>query len=305
MSPLAVGFAIAVLAIIAAAGVGAGFVRGDAMAVEAPPDPLEDRRLELLRSLRDLDDAHVSGAIEDARYRDLRHDTEERMARVLRAIDGRGRRAVTASAAAGDIGAGAPTAPRAGGIVPPWAVGALIVATVLAVVTVSLRRSATPVATSGPATTASSDDPLAFFEQRVVEHPSDLAARLDLAHRYLDIGQLKQALAQYDAALRLNPDDAEANAHLGLIGYMAGRPEDALASVEKALVAAPNYPEALFFEGVILLKGLDRPAEAADAFRAYLAAAPFGEERQTATQLIAQAEAKAKSSEAATGGGGS
>lgn len=302
MSPLAVGFAIAVLAIIAAAGVGAGFVRGDAIALEAPPDPLEDRRLELLRSLRDLDDAHVSGAIEDARYRDLRHDTEERMARVLRAIDGRGRRAVTASAAAGDIGAGAPTAPRAGGIVPPWAVGALIVATVLAVVTVSLRRSATPVATSGPATTASSDDPLAFFEQRVVEHPSDLAARLDLAHRYLDIGQFRQALAQYDVALRLNPDDAEANAHLGLIEYMAGRPEDALGSVEKALVAAPNYPEALFFRGVILLKGLDRPAEAVDAFRAYLAAAPFGEERQTATQLIAEA---AKSSEAATGGDGS
>jgi tetratricopeptide (TPR) repeat protein len=294
-----------VLAIIAAAGVGAGFVRGGAIALEAPPDPLEDRRLELLRSLRDLDDAQASGEIEDARYLDLRHDTEERMVRVLRAIDGRGRRAVMASAAAGDIGVGAPVAPRADGIVPPWAVGALIVATVLAVVTVSLRRSATPVATSGLATAASSDDPLAFFEQRVVEQPNDLAARLDLAHRYLDIGELKQALAQYGVALRLNPDDAEANAHVGLIGYMAGRPEDALASVEKALVAAPNYPEALFFEGVILLKGLDRPAEAADAFRAYLAAAPFGEERQTATQLIAEAEAKAQSAGAAGAGGGS
>ena len=117
--------------------------------------------------------------------------------------------------------------------------------------------------------------------------------------------RLKQALAQYDVALRLNPDDAEANAHVGLIEYMAGRPTDALASVEKALVAAPNYPEALFFRGVILLKGLDRPAGAADAFRAYLAAAPYGEERGTATQLIAEAQAKARSPDAVGGGGGS
>lgn len=300
MSPLTVGFAIAVLALIAVAGVGAGFARG-ALALEAAPDPLDDRRLELLRSLRDLDDAHASGAIEDSRYRDLREDTEERMARVLRAIDGRDRRSAAASGPVSEGGAGAVALPMPSraGAVPSWAVGALVVATVLAVVTVSLRRSATPVTTSGSATIASSDDPLAFFEQRVLDHPDDLAARLDLAHRYLDAGQLKQALAQYDVALRLNPEDAEANAHVGLIEYMAGRPQDALASVEKALVSAPTYPEALFFRGVILLKGLERPAEAADAFRAYLGAAPFGEERQTATQLIAEAEAKV----AARGGG--
>jgi len=152
----------------------------------------------------------------------------------------------------------------------------------------SMPRATSAAVDSAP---VASDDPFAFFEQRVRDHPNDLAARLDLAHRYLDADRVEEALEEYAVALELDPDDAEAHAHIGLILYASHQPEEALASVDRALETAPGYPEALFIRGAILLRGLDRPEEAIEAFEAYLTAAPFGQERGTAQQLIAEAEA--------------
>lgn len=292
MNPFVAAFAVAALAAVAAAGVTAGFRRRDPLPVEPLADPLEDRRVALLRSLADLEEAHASGVLEDADYRRLRGDTDSRIARLLRAIDGRRspRPAVATDGGAVALEVEAPDRPgRTTGRVPPWAVAILLASTVLAVAVTGLLREAEPTAVeSAPAT---SDDPFAFFEQRVRDHPNDLAARLDLAHRYLDANRVEEALEEYAVALELDPDDAEAHAHIGLILYASHQPEEALASVDRALETAPGYPEALFIRGAILLRGLDRPEEAIEAFEAYLAAAPFGQERGTAQQLIAEAEA--------------
>lgn len=292
MNPFVAALAVAALAAVAAAGVTAGFRRRDPLPVEPLADPLEDRRVALLRSLADLEEARASGVLDDADYRRLRGDTEGRIARLLRAIDGR-RSPHRAVAPVGGTVALEIEAPgrsvRTPGRVPPWAVGILLASTVLAVAVTGLLREAEPAAVDS-APTVTDDDPFAFFERRVRDHPNDLAARLDLAHRYLDADRIEEALDEYAVALELDPDDAEAHAHIGLILY-ASRPQAALASVDRALETAPNYPEALFIRGAILLRGLDRPKEAIEAFEAYLAAAPFGQERGTAQQLIAEAEA--------------
>ncbi|MGH2673344.1 MAG: tetratricopeptide repeat protein [Actinomycetota bacterium] len=291
MNPFIAALAVAALAAVAAAGVTAGFRRRDPLPVEPLADPLEDRRIALLRSLADLEEAHASGVLEDADYRRLRGDTEGRIARLLRAIDGRRSPRLAVAAEGGAVAHDVESSGRSvrtPGRVPPWAVGILLASTVLAVAVTGLLREAEPAVDSAPA--ASDDDPFAFFEQRVRDHPTDLAARLDLAHRYLDAGRIEEALDEYAVALELDPDDAEAHAHIGLILY-ASRPREALASVDRALETAPGYPEALFIRGAILLRGLDRPEEAIEAFEAYLAAAPFGQERGTAQQLIAEAEA--------------
>jgi tetratricopeptide (TPR) repeat protein len=290
VNPIAISFAVAGLALVAGVGVIAGFLREAPAPVEPLADPLDDRREALLRSLADLEEAHASGALDDAGYLRLREQTEGRMARVLRALDRR-------DAAGSDTVVALEGAPAEGGRtsaseprrVPPWAVAVLIGGTVLGVVVASLARDAEPgLQASAPQT---SDDPLRFFERRVKEHPDDLAARLDLAHRYLDAGMVADALSEYAVALELDPDDAEALAHVGIILYQNGRPEEALRSVDRALSTDPRYPEALFIRGVILLRGLDRPGDAISALETYLDAAPFGVERQTAKDLIAEARA--------------
>jgi tetratricopeptide (TPR) repeat protein len=261
---------VAALALVAAAGVAAGYRRRDPVPIEPPVDPLEDRRLALLRSLADLDEARASGGLDDENYLRLRADTEGRIARLLRAIDERSTRTVIEA----DAGPGGRAARP--GSVPPW------------VLVVGLLREAEPLA--APAA-APGDDPLAFFEERVREHPGDLAARLDLAHRYLDASRVGEALTQYRVALEVDPRNAEALANVGLILHLAGRPADGLRSVDAALESAPEYPEALFIRGVILLCGLDRPTPAAGAFESYLDAAPFGAERGTVQELLGAIDA--------------
>jgi cytochrome c-type biogenesis protein CcmI len=267
---------VAALALVAAGGVAAGYRRRSPVALEAAADPLEDRRRTLLRTLADLEEARAAGALDEAEYDRLRAETEGRLARLLHAIDDR--RAPAAP----------PTRPPASGRVPAWAVGILLAATVGSVTMAGLIRTAEP-APGAMTTVSDSEDPFAFFEQRVRDHPDDLAARLDLARRYLDAMRIEEALAQYTAALELNPTDAEAHANVGLILFLSDRPEDALSQVDRALATAPDYPEALLYRGLILLRGLDRPADAIEALEAYLAAAPFGAERETAETLIAQA----------------
>jgi tetratricopeptide (TPR) repeat protein len=299
VNPIAVAFAVAGLAVVAGAGVVAGFLREAPAPVEPLADPLEDRREALLRSLADLEDAHASGALDEPGYLRFREQTEGRMARVLRALDRRdaaasaGIEPSTARASGEELeGEAEGRAVRAASAeprrVPAWAVAVLIGGTVLAVVVASLARDAEP-QTQAASSPQATDDPLAFFEQRVQEQPNDLAARLDLAHRYLDVGMIEESLSQYAVALDLDPDDAEALAHVGIILFQSGRPEDALRSVDRSLSTDPRYPEALFFRGVILLRGLDRPEEAITALETYLDAAPFGVERETAKDLIAQA----------------
>ena len=299
MNPIAVAFAVAGLAVLAGAGVVAGFLREAPAPVEPLADPLEDRREALLRSLADLEDARASGALDEAGYLRFREQTEGRMVRVLRALDRRdaaasaGIEASTAQASGEELegeaeGRGVQAATAEPRRVPAWAVAVLIGGTVLAVVVASLARDAEP-QTQAASSPQAADDPLAFFEQRVQEQPNDLAARLDLAHRYLDAGMIEESLSQYAVALELDPDDAEALAHVGIILFRSGRPEEALRSVERSLSTDPRYPEALFIRGVILLRGLDRPDEAITAFETYLDAAPFGVERGQAKDMIAQA----------------
>jgi tetratricopeptide (TPR) repeat protein len=292
VNPIAVAFAVAGLALVAGAGVIAGFLREAPAPVEPLADPLDDRREALLRSLADLEEAHASGALDEAGYLRLREQTVGRMARVLRALDRRDAappgNATTIALQGAPAGGGRGSAAESRRV-PPWAVAVLIGGTVLAVVVASLARDAEPQLQAS--TPQASDDPLGFFERRVSEHPDDLAARLDLAHRYLDAGMVEDALSEYAVALELDPDDAEALAHVGIILYQNGRPEEALRSVDRALSTDPGYPEGLFIRGVILLRGLDRPEEAISAFETYLDVAPFGVERQSAKDLIAEARA--------------
>jgi cytochrome c-type biogenesis protein CcmH/NrfG len=288
VSQVLAGLAVAILAAVAAAGVTAGFRRRDPVPIEAFGDPLEDRRLALARSIADLEEARTTGALEEADYARLRGESDGRLGRLLEAIDRRASEVVPQRI--DPPGPETPSSP-ATGRVPAWAVATVLLATVVAVVGAGLLRDVRPSSTAPTATGPA--DALAAFEQRVRDHPRDLAARLDLAHRYLDLGRLDEALAEYAVALELDPDDAEAHAHVAIVLSQAGRPEEALVEVDRALATDPTYPEALFVRGVILLRELERPAEAIDAFEAYLAAAPFGAERGTTVELIAEAAALA------------
>jgi cytochrome c-type biogenesis protein CcmH/NrfG len=279
-----VAFAAMALSAVAAACVLAPLRRASTSPIEEE-DPLEQERGTVVRDLRDLEEDHARGILDERDYRALRKDAEARAVAVLRAIDARdevdelavglrelrreGKDAAQAEAAATGAGRRSPLLP-----------GLLVAASVIAVAVPVLAHALAP-REDGQPVTGSLPAPrsLAFYEQRVQDHPHDVAARLDLAARYMAAGDDAAASDQYLAALRLDPRNAEAQASLGFLLYRAGRPRDGLRAERRALRTDPSYPEALYYEGVILFRGLHRRDQAAAPLQAYLSAAPFGSHR--------------------------
>lgn len=277
---------------VAAAGVLRPFGRARVVAPEGRADPLEDERGSLLRALRELDRDRAAGLLSEEDYRALREETEARAVTVLRALEARegaaemalGLRELRIRRAGGDGEARRGRSTLLSGLV----VGAAILA-----VSVPLLFASVGTRSAGQPFTGdigSAADSLDFFERRVREHPRDLAARLDLAQRYLELGRVGDATEQYLAVLDLAPRNAEANAKLAFLLYLGGATEEALQTVNRALEVDPDYPEALYIKGVILLRGLNRPDQAEQALRAYLEAAPFGAYRTEAEELLREAD---------------
>jgi tetratricopeptide (TPR) repeat protein len=286
--------AAALLAGVAAGGIVRPFGRGRALTLERLTDPLEDERAGLLRALRDLDEERATGGLEEAAYRALRGETEARAVAVLRALEARdgsgtlGPELKSLKAPSGGNGSGASGARRSRATVLATAVLALVAVAVVAVLVAAALRTRDP---GQPITggIGNGTSALAFFQQRVTDHPRDVAARLDLAERYMDSGNVQGAIAQYLAALSVDPRNPEAHAELGFLIYRSGKAEDGLRAVERALAVQPNYPQALYYKGIILLRGLNRPADAGAAFRSYLRAAPYGALRPEVEALLKEA----------------
>jgi cytochrome c-type biogenesis protein CcmH/NrfG len=318
------------LAVIAAFGILRPFRSGARDDLGPSSDPLEDERQSLLRSLRDLEDDRRAGTVSEQDYRTLRAETERRALVVLRALDARDEEAGSAAdgvtelrAAAGarrsqpvtepdgsgqdrtnqaatdGHGSTGSTATGRRGRLAPAAIGAALALAVvpLLVNAVSARAPGgslsgdTGIAGSDPSATPSVDPALAPLVRRVQQHPGDTAARLELAAEYAREHRTGLAALQYTEVLRHDADNVEANTALAAILAAAGRPEDALYLVDRALATSPHDPEALFQRGAILMTGLHRPQDAVVALRAYLVAAPFGSHREEAERLIARSAA--------------
>jgi tetratricopeptide (TPR) repeat protein len=91
--------------------------------------------------------------------------------------------------------------------------------------------------------------------------------------RHQDLKRPEEALASYDKALAIRPDHAEALNNRGTALQDLQRPEEALASYDKALAIRPDHAEALNNRGTAL-RDLKRPMEALASFDKALAIRP-------------------------------
>jgi cytochrome c-type biogenesis protein CcmH/NrfG len=295
-----------------------------------PPLPAhtrdDDRRRELLRQLRDLDDDLAAGKLTADDHVRLRDPIEREAAAVLRrnALD-----------PAGEIGA-VPSSTRSGSATPgpaqardarggagrrssrtvtllALAGGAAGLAALLAgavsarlpgqTITGNSVAGAAPV-TGGPGSSAPTAQPghksptpgqlaaVAAAEAQVKQNPKDASAHLTLAEAYAAAGASQLAAVEYLAVTRIDPTNAEANTNLALLAFEVGRAAEGKAMVDRALAANPDYPEALYVRGLINLMGLRRPRAAEHDFSAYLAVAPFGSHRTAAATLLALAQSQ-------------
>jgi cytochrome c-type biogenesis protein CcmH/NrfG len=288
--------------------------------------PDDDRRRELLRQLRDLDDDLAAGKLTQVDHVRLRGPVEREAAAALRRTTqgpAGGTAVVASSTRPGSATSGSPhrrdaaagARRRRGRTMTLLALaGAATSITILLAGTASPRHpgqtvtgnsvpGANPVqgSPSGPAPASQSGHQsptppqlaaVAAAEAQVKQNPKDVSAHLALADAYAAAGASQLAAVEYLAVTRLDPANAEANTNLALLAFEVGRAAQGKAMVDHVLAANPNYPEALYVRGLINLIGLRRPTAAERDFNAYLAVAPFGSHRTAAVTLLALAESQ-------------
>lgn len=254
---------------------------------------LGDEQMLALRQLRDLERDHQRGALRDDEYAELRAKGE------LQAVGLLEKTGVVHPPRARSKLKRKPSAkapPTRSRTLQAAVVVGLTMAALAAAVPALLNGSASRMA--GGFITGQQPAPViknssTTLPQYVAAHPDDVNARLELAQVELEAGQPAQAMAQYLEVLKRQVDNSEAGTRVGLLLYEAGDNENALKAEDKVLTRDPKYPEALFVKGVILLNGLNRPADAIAALQAYLDVTPFGGYRSDAIQLLQQAKAQA------------
>lgn len=245
---------------------------------------LADERDFLLRSLDDLDRERAEGNLDDDRYETLHADYTARAAAVLRALEPGG------SAPAEPTRDARSTRRR----VLTWVgvVGFAVLSAVMLSLALGARLPGQLASGNvGSAGGTSAAAAIARLEAAVRARPDDPAPHRALARALLAQQRYAEALEQFDAVLRLAPDDVEAHAYGGWIVRLAGLPDEGLVRIQRAVDLDPTYPDARFFRGIILLRDRNDPAAAIPEFQLYLAARPDGPQSDAVRQLLAGAVA--------------
>lgn len=269
----------------------AGFdpdVPGDAPERPGELADLESERDFLLRSIADLESERQAGNLDAEQYQSLRDDYTARAAAVLRSIDeGVDARPVP------------PPVPLRRKVL--FGLGVLGFAAAVAVLLAGALGPRRPGQTvtgnaqvSSPDRAASDSQRRTALQRQVAAHPDDPAAHLAYARFLLESGDVPEALQEFDTTAKLDPSNAQAHAYAGWIVFLAARDDPKAASLtdgalrrlDAALAAEPDYPDAHFFRGMVLLRGKNDPKGAVPEFERYLALAPGGPEASQVQQLL-------------------
>lgn len=121
----------------------------------------------------------------------------------------------------------------------------------------------------------------------------DVNTLLRNAQQLTASGEGLDAVKTYDKVLERDPDNVEALTYRGWLVRLAGLPDEGLRSIDRAIALRPEYPDARFFKGFILMRDRDDPDAAIGEFRAFLANDPPREMISLVEQALKEAEALA------------
>jgi len=93
-------------------------------------------------------------------------------------------------------------------------------------------------------------DAIREFQAALRINPDDVEAHYNLGVVYIQQGHLDDAIREFQAALRINPDFVEAHGNLGLAYGQQGRSDDAIREYQSALRINPDYVEAHYNLGL-------------------------------------------------------
>ncbi len=132
--------------------------------------------------------------------------------------------------------------------------------------------------------------------------PKNLEALVRAGNIYYDMQRYDQAINYYTQALAVAPDNADVRTDLGTAYWYSNNAKQAVEQFDLALKARPAYSQTLFNLGIVKLNGLNDPEGAIAAWQTLLSANPNYPEVEKVRNLIEQARSQIKARSA--GGAG-
>ncbi len=158
--------------------------------------------------------------------------------------------------------------------------------------------SATPDASGAdrplPAGTRNPMEDIMAFKARLDKDPKDLEALIALANANMMISRFDAAQDLYLRALAVNPKNLEVRTNLAIAYKYGGKPDQALAELQKNLAADPKDDHTLYNLGFLYLFDKHDKAKAIQTWNTWLRLYPDAPAAAEVKQQIAQIEAESK-----------
>ena len=120
------------------------------------------------------------------------------------------------------------------------------------------------------------------------KNPRDVTAWINLGHQYFDSNLPDAAIAAYEKALSLDPDNANVWTDLGVMYRRSGSPDKAVDAFDRAMNLDPTHEISRFNKGIVLFHDLKDEKGALAAWEALLAINPRAKSPggQTVRELV-------------------
>jgi tetratricopeptide (TPR) repeat protein len=116
--------------------------------------------------------------------------------------------------------------------------------------------------------------------------PANAKPRIDLGNLYFDAERYDDAIAWYEAAVKLSPRDVNLSTDLGVCYYYTNQPDKALVQFDKSLAIDPKHAKTLLNLGIVRAFGKQDLAGATQAWEQVMAIDPNSPEGQAAKRAL-------------------
>ncbi len=94
---------------------------------------------------------------------------------------------------------------------------------------------------------------IAALEAMIARDPKNAEFQTQIANLYYDSGQYDKAIEHYQQSLNLRPGDPNVETDLAVSYHYKGQDDKALEMLDRVLAHSPDFSQALFNKGVILI----------------------------------------------------
>jgi tetratricopeptide (TPR) repeat protein len=135
---------------------------------------------------------------------------------------------------------------------------------------------------------------LTGLDQLSAKDPGNANYRTQIGNIYYDMNQFDKAAVYYSQSLELNPRDPNVETDLAVCYHQMGKDDKALETLEKVLQYSPDFPQAMFNKGIVLISGKKDIQGGITVWEKLLRAHPDFSRRTELQQSIDQLKASLK-----------